>query len=584
MSKKSKGGDTAVSQTSASSKQIDSRDVDAKPIRFLIAGVAIAAIGVFYALQDLFAVDNLNDFGEYMMRAENWRAGVFTFTGGTDVLLSVVEYFALLAHPHDFMAFYGLAKTILLLILLGSAYAFIVRNNPMLPDFWVKLGTVILACSIPHFIMATRTIDQTLLFGACLLLWMATYDIPWAGFVGVLTFLSRPEAVIIIPLTIFLYFIHVERRKQILINAGTFIVLLVAAKLTMQSMTSSQGAGGAQELGFLDKIGVDWFLGLLSHIVNIPIVLAMHAMESFQSIGIFILFLAGLIVSVRQRSAWLMYAIPVAFLIAYAVMFADSEAKSYSVYTNLIRRMSSEREYFIVNAFNKFDQLIGHGRYRLVLYPALSFFVVSALAFIVRRFSGNVSIARYSGPIITASALACALMFITVKYPPVARSYATTERVSKLHPVYRTAMELRKSAITNGRIYVVGFCDNSTGSFMNELAVFSGVRQVVARVCPSATFWQKGLSEPRTHQEYVQGHPYNPEALMVFHDGAVRKEEIDDPRLCAVLQGVDRQLDLTSLLGARITHVIAGQPIPLPHLRQVKKIEGIYCYQVAKGS
>ncbi|MEY3386038.1 MAG: hypothetical protein RIR53_849, partial [Bacteroidota bacterium] len=182
VSKKSKGGDTAVSQTSASSKQIDSRDVDAKPIRFLIAGVAMAAIGVFYALQDLFLVNNNNDFGEYMMRAENWRAGVFTFTGGTDVLLSVVEYFALLAHPHDFMAFYGLAKTILLLILLGSAYAFIVRNNPMLPDFWVKLGTVILACSIPHFIMATRTIDQTLLFGACLLLWMATYDIPWAGF------------------------------------------------------------------------------------------------------------------------------------------------------------------------------------------------------------------------------------------------------------------------------------------------------------------------------------------------------------------------------------------------------------------
>ncbi|MBU3679717.1 MAG: hypothetical protein FGM32_08955 [Candidatus Kapabacteria bacterium] len=583
MSMKSKRSKN-TSAASPATVTADVRDMDSKPIRFLIAGVAMAAIGVFYAMQDLFAVDNLNDFGEYMMRAENWRAGTFTFTGGTDVLLSVVEYLALLVHPHDFMAFYGLAKTLLLVILLGSAYAFIVRNNPVLPDFWVKLGTVLLACSIPHFIMATRTIDQTLLFGACLLLWMATYDIPWAGFIGVLTFLSRPEAVIIVPLTVLLYVIHTERRKQILINAGMFIVLLVAAKLTMQSMTPSQGAGGPQELGFLDKISLDWFTGLLSHIIKIPAVLAMYAMECFQSIGFFILFLIGLIVSARQRSAWLMYAIPVAFLLAYAIMYADSEAKSYSFFTSIIRSMTLEKDYFIVNAFNKFDSQIGHGRYRLALYPALSFFVISALAFIVRRFTRTSARARYTGPAIVASALLCSTLFIGLKYPSVERAYDTKQKVSKLHPVYRIALELRKSAVQDGRIYIAGFCDNSTGSFMNEFGVFSGIREMVARVCPTATFWQKGRAEPLSCQDYIQTHPYNPDAVMVFRDGSVNQEQISDPRLCSVLQRIERELDPSALRDGRVTHVIAGQQIKLPHLHQVANVDGIYCFEVVKGS
>ena len=192
---------------------------------------------------------------------------------------------------------------------------------------------------------------------------------PLKALIALMTMLSRPEGVIIFPLYLFVYFVHREHRKQILINFGTFIILLLAAKWTMQMLTPPAEVTGAQELGFLDKLSFTWGVGLLSHLLNIPIILSVYAMECFQNTLVFILFLVGTIVSARHRSAWLMYAVLVSFALAYAIMFADTAAGSYSHLIAIIKRMSNEKDYFVVNAFNKFDHQLMHGRYRLVLYP-----------------------------------------------------------------------------------------------------------------------------------------------------------------------------------------------------------------------
>jgi hypothetical protein len=117
---------------------------------------------------------------------------------------------------------------------------------------------------------------------------------------------------------------------------------------------------------------------------------------------------------------------------------------------------------------------------------------------------------------------------------------------------------------------------------MSEFGVFSGIQQIVARVCPSTNFWQQGISEPQKFDEYVANHPYNQDAIMVFYNAAATAREIKDPQHCINLQRMERQLDLPSLRASKITHVIAGQPISLPHLRKVAVVKGIHCYEVVK--
>lgn len=177
---KQRRASTKPSKTAAASntEATQQPSIDEQPIRYAIAGGLVLLFGLFYLSQDLFRVNNLNDFGECMMRAQDWAAGKFVLTGGSDILLSAIEYLALLAHPTDFMGFYSMTISILTGLTLVASFVFLVRTNPMLPDFWVRLGMTAIFLSIPHFIIATRTVDQTLLFGACLLLRIATYDVP----------------------------------------------------------------------------------------------------------------------------------------------------------------------------------------------------------------------------------------------------------------------------------------------------------------------------------------------------------------------------------------------------------------------
>lgn len=560
-------------------------DVADRPAwRYAIAGLLMAVMATFYFMQDLFQVNNLNDFGEYMLRAQDWLDGSYALTGGSDILLSVVEYFALRMHPHDFFAFYGLTGWILTTFTLIACFVFLVRQTPTLPPFWIKVGMTALFLSIPHFVLATRTVDQSLLFGACLLLWFATYDVPWAGFIGVLTWFSRPEAIIIIPLYILVYVIHRERRKAILINAASFVVLLLAFKFLVAGQASGTDTAQYQQFSFLDKIGWDWLGNLLLRIANTPMVITMYAMEALQNGLLVFLFCLGIVLSVRQRSAVLMYATLLAYYMAHSVFTADVEPGNYASFASIIQRMHAEDAYFIVNGYNKFDPLVEHGRYRLVLYPALAFFVINAVFIALRTVLRSDSKRAFVGYFVAGLSAVVATYYVSLRYPTVAATYRTSTQLEQMSPLYNVALQLRPMALHNPRVFVAGFCDQSLGSFMSEFAVFSGVREFVLRVCPNTEYWHDGPEKISPVGDYVRSNPFNPDALMLFRDIRAPRKENSDPAFVQKLRDATGTLELAPLRAAGITLIIAGRDLPIPHLRRLGTVGRVRYYAVVDPS
>ena len=561
--------------------------IEDKPIRYIIAGGILGIYALLYFLQDLFNANNLNDFSEYYLRAEDWAKGSFINTGGSDVLLSAIEYIGIVVHPTDFLASYYLASKILISLVIVASFVFIVRRNDALPDYWTKLAVVIVTLSIPHFIFATVTIDQTLLFAACMLLFLATYNVPWCGPVSALAFFSRPEAIIIIPMYLLLYFVDTSKRKQIMINAATFIAVLLALKFIMSTHNAAPAAnGGYQEYGFLDKLGWSYISGLLHHISRIPVILLTYAYECLQSTPLFILFLVGFIASIRQRTSWAMYGVLIMFLLSYAVLYADAQAQPYSYYTSIIKRMSLEKDYFIVNAFNKFDSQLGHGRYRLVLYPSIAFFVIQGISALVTLLSKIVShnvLRQRKHYALSGLAAAIAIMMIS-QFAPVAQAYSSTKKLNEMHPVYKLGLNMRKQG-ASGKVFIDNFCDPSQGSFLMEFSAYSGFRTVLTRFCDKSPIWVKdssGTSRVILAPEYKQQMPQNVTLLAEFTAASASMKQLYDTTSIRQWERTALQYDAGQMSRDKVTYVIAARRIPVPHLSVIDSIGGAYAHRLIR--
>jgi len=73
----------------------------------IISLIVTTIIGLFYFNTNLFIVTNHNDFGEYFIRAEYWSEGIFVWWAGSDKLLSLVEYIAIIfSDKRDFFDIY----------------------------------------------------------------------------------------------------------------------------------------------------------------------------------------------------------------------------------------------------------------------------------------------------------------------------------------------------------------------------------------------------------------------------------------------------------------------------------------------
>jgi hypothetical protein len=568
------------------SKSVEPTRMDDQPIRHLIAAGMLGIYALIYFLQELFNANNLNDFSEYYLRAEDWAKGSFVNNGGSDVLLSAIECIGIAVHPNDFLASYFLASKILISVVVLACFVFIVRRNDVLPDYWTKLAVIIVTLSIPHFIFATVTIDQTILFVACLLLFLSTYNIPWCGPISALAFFSRPEAIIIIPMYLLLYIVDTSKRRMILINAATFIAVLVALKFAMSIQnTAYASSGDFQEYGFIDKLSWSYFVGLLQHVSRIPAKLVTYAYECLQSSLLFILFIVGFVTSLRQRTSWAMYGVLIMFLFSYAVLYADAQAQPYSYFTTLIKRMSLEKDYFIVNAFNKFDPQLGHGRYRLVLYPPIVFFALQGIRTLVVLITSIVShnALKQRKDYATYGLAATIAVMMLRQYAPIAEAYSSTKKLNEMHPVYKLGLNMRKQG-AGGKVFIDNFCDPSQGSFLMEFAAYSGFRTVLTRFCDQSPIWIKdstGNSRVLLAPEYKQQMPRNSSLLAEFETATANLHKLFDTIAIGQWERVALQYDARQMSSDSVRYVIASRVIPVPHLKVVDSLEGafVHCFQ-----
>jgi hypothetical protein len=563
--------------------------MDERPMRFAIAGGVILLFGIFYWTRQLFEAYNFNDFGEYYLRAQDWVNGRWINSGGSDILLSVVEYLAIRVHPYDFLASYRLTAQLLILILMGACFLFVVRRNALLPDYWTKLSTIVLALSIPHFIFATVTVDQSLLFAACLLFFLSTYNLRWAGPVALIAFISRPEAAIILPLYVLLFAIDRKKRKDIAINFGTFLLLLLALRFWPGSAEgTSRAATDYQEYGFLDKLGWDYFTGLLRHILNFPVVMVTYAYEMLQSTFLWVFFMLGLVLSVRQRQAWAMYGVLFSFLLAYAVFFADAAALSYSQLFSIIEQMRAESDYFMVKAFHKFDSLMGHGRYRLVLYPALAFFVVQGVVHAVQwpmRLLSKKALPRLVPVAIAVLVAGFALYHSAVRLRPIAREYNTERKLSRMHPVYKMGLELRKQA-GHGAVLIDNFCDETDGSFLMVFSTFSGRDTVLTRFCKYGVWIRgEGGNQLVNYKDYESAMPHNPYLLAKYYRSVTLASEMHDSTRVRAWETLFTYYPDSLLAAENISHVLAAEKINAPSLQIVDSLDkGGYMHRYTQDS
>ena len=88
----------------------------------IITALLMLAVGAFYWSQQLFQASDLNDFSEYYLRALDWSRGKFTISGGSDLLLSAVEYLGIVISSLGFLESYYAASKILIFLVIGSAF------------------------------------------------------------------------------------------------------------------------------------------------------------------------------------------------------------------------------------------------------------------------------------------------------------------------------------------------------------------------------------------------------------------------------------------------------------------------------
>lgn len=566
-------------------KQIDSQVerpfvlMDNRRIRFLIAGAVLLLFTIYYWSHNLFDAYNHNDFGEYYNRAQDWVDGHLSTSGGSDLLLSVIEYVGIYFHPHDFLASYRLASRILIVVLMLSSFVFVVRRNSILPDFWIKLSTVALALSIPHFILATVTIDQTLLFGACMLLFLATYNIPWAGFVAVLTFFSRPEAVIILPMYLLLFLLDKTHRKYIAINAASFLILLISLKFFLSPDTEGIKAVTAyREYSYLERINWTFFKGILLRIPRTPIAFIRYAYEALQNNFQWLLFIVGLVFAVRERKAWPFYGLMVFFFFAYLVQAAHAPLKPFAQFFSVIADMQQEEDYFIVKAFNKFDRLVGHGRYRLVLYPAFAFFVIQGLFISISSLLQLFRKKRYLPHLSLAIACFTTTMVwynTAVRFRPIAREYNLERKLNRMHPVYKMGMELRKHE-ANGAIFIDNFCDETDGALLSIFSAYSGCDSVLTRFCKFGIWYrdETGRRVLLKVKDYEKMTSANPQLLAMYERSTADIIQLTDTNFINRWEKIAFTYNDSLMQFENITHVLAARKISFSHLELIDSVPG----------
>jgi len=494
--------------------------------KFAFAFIALLILYFFHLTQNLYFVNTLNDFNEYIVRAEAWVNGVFTW-GGTGKLLSIIEYLVLKYNDFDFMWFYHTTNNILISIAFLSAAIFIFRKNDFLPSLEVKTFIVIFLYTMPYVVFKNTTIEQSMLFASLLLLFFAVYDIPYLGFLSFIVYISRPEAIILFPTFVVLWYLHKNRRKQILIHFITFVILFVGLKIfehyslgnAFSQQQFTQLAHSTENTGYGLML---WYA-----IKRIPILLLnisiRFPLELLQSYLLLAIFLIGIIFSAKNKKFYIFYTYALFFLAA-GLYISIGKDISYKDYFNTFGWLWNQSSFlpdniFIANGYQpKFDIILHHSRYRLPLYIFVATFVIQGFYHL------SYWAAKYATPLFTKKKitevklkhkkktitkkktekieifsrqqvtymLLSVFMFFAIAYninvyTHFKKPYTFAVQWAKTEPVYKLAAEIRKNHDINDKIFIEAYCESSDGQFPTMIATYSGVYDIMLRLCDKAS-------------------------------------------------------------------------------------------------
>ncbi len=509
-----------------------------KPKFEILIGLLFCIIYLLiYLSADIFKVDDGNDFGEYFVRAERWARGDWWWKAGSDKLLSFVEMFAIKLYPHNFLDIYRTIQISLISITIFSVFIFIVSKTKAFPGFYSKIILSAFFLAMPYFMFKVVSVDQSILFTALLLLFFGTYNNKFLGVVALLLFISRPEAVILFPFYILFFIIDKENRKNIAINFGSFIILLIAYKYFDGIMNASDYIEFAVVEERYEKLWAFDFKfigGLVFYTLSAPLRAYFYSFEILQNYLLIAFFTVGIIFAVRKKEYWAFYGI----FIFYSLMVIAFNPDWQFPYRETLDATLPTLKFF--NTEISFNHVpYGHSRYRVFLYPAMAAFVifgfVKTINFITYYLRKNKSakntgnkklrktkvqpieeiVLKNSFPsnlgILIFIFILCACSMFAISFIKFNDVYSAKEIDKRLNPLYLLSLDLRGIADANDIVMLDDMCDGACGSTVSQVTVFSGVRYFLLRICDNCPgVWMKNHPENKIlwkNEEIKEQHP-----------------------------------------------------------------------------
>lgn len=611
--------------------------------RLLLSILILFILYLFYLSQNLFFVNSLNDFDEYFIRAEMWANGDWNWGGGPDKLLSLIEFFSLKWFSTDFLKFYHFTNIILITLMFIALGLFINRKNDALPEFNWKFLIAAFTVLMPFYAVENLTLDESAFLSTMLLFFLCSYNNRYLGFVGLLVYLSRPEGILIVGLYIILLIADKLKRKEILINFISFVVLLTVYKFVESkflapgiSITGDSAIDNYAITNFQQNTSSIFFSAIVS-LLYLPVYTLLYAIEVFQNIPLLLLFCIGFLFSLSNKKMWVFYGIVFGYAFLYLALNGFRNpfdiGIAFKIFDSKLSWITKDIE--IANGYNMSFNVFGHSRYRVFLYPSLVAFVIAGISVIInfiRKFSTKQEIAIKSikkGKLVSKSpvnkiqptkleipiTLKEKIIFYTeklvnpfklpeknaqsnavlgvvvvffilmnfVSYKNFSKPYQSKKQLAEMNDYYKIALEIRKTKKINDLVLIPNIC-NCNLNFFGEFEVLSGTRYMLMPVCENCnTMLVGGHPEKKSAITAKEIEEKIPSRAVIFDRYTIDYPKVFNPQTISQINLLFQKFDLIMLDSLNVNYIISQQALNRDGLLLKKQIGQLMLYENLKA-
>ncbi|MBZ6076253.1 hypothetical protein [Microvirga puerhi] len=536
-------------------------------LRFILGVLSAFYIYLTYSV---WWIDNHNDFGEYLTRAELWSRGLFTWSGGSDKLLSLLELIPAYLFSRNLDALYIFTKLILLSLLGISLSLFIASNNRNLPNWHIRLFAVLVVIIHPVFAIISTSVDPSIPFLGCLLLFISFYKRKYIAVgLAVLVAYSRPEGILVFPLFVLLGLIENEgMRRDIFRSALSSILIFIVLKACEVILF-----GRTQEFDIINSAVEIGFWKSIANLLFIPIVPVLFASEVFPGYPCMVIFLLGYVANFRNKSYWIIYSILFLQSILTAVLYHSAGLMLVDKVGPAWSRLAWWGAPLSITIGT--DQVLG-ARYIIPYYPFLAIFLVSGASLF---YSGTIKalsglFPQYANPrgrsifAIGAAIVASGMLLATFQrgYQEliISGKYFWPYNISSLN---HAAIQIRALREAEEAVLFDGICDDTNGSLLSEFSVHSGVVRKYIAICGgrSAFGYVDSVQRVLKSEDIDQ---IGSDRFGIFHDFTLDVTTTRDALLNGTLRAL-RELEESALGKHRVRFVISRRKLSIGYLRYI---------------